>query len=272
MTQGKQVARWKQLRSYLAPAIPVLDRWVCKGADMKADQLVRLGVHAVRSSDQLQRCSFESIYMSLVVAARLGLEPWGPQAEAHIVAYGQTATLLPGYKGLIKLAMESGHVIGARSHVVYDADTFEMDLGDKDRGIRHVVATRDRGAPIGVYAIFNLRDDLPTEYEWMPWSEVEKIRQASRAKNGPWVQWPTEMARKAVLKRGLKQFPLGYRFAQAMDIDHAASDGDAAEVQSIIEIGEDGEVLNIEAPPSGEGKPKSRTETLKDRIKKDQPA
>lgn len=267
MSDDKQLTPWAAFGNYVMGSKASLQRWIEPSAGFDAEMLIRLGCHAVRVSKELRECSFESIYMALIVSARLGLEPWGPLGEAHLVAFRSQATLLPGYKGLIKLAMESGAITSARSQVVFAGDTFELDLGDRERGLVHKVGVGDRGEPIGAYAIFQV-DGAPNEYEWMPWSDVTQIQNASRARNGPWSVWPNEMARKAVLKRGLKQFPLGFRYSQAAMIDHAASDGDVDGVREIISVDENGTVLDIEMPKSqDQNAHPSRTSRLKDRIR-----
>lgn len=69
------------------------------------------------------------------------------------------AVYQPMVQGLMKLARNSGKIASLTAQVVYEADHFMYVLGDDER-IEHAPAAfgKDRGKPIGVYAIAKLTD------------------------------------------------------------------------------------------------------------------
>jgi recombination protein RecT len=76
----------------------------------------------------LARCTPESFLGALLTASQLGLEA-GPTGEAYFVPYGQVCTFIPGYRGLIKLARQSGQVSDIYAEIVYENDEFDVTLG-----------------------------------------------------------------------------------------------------------------------------------------------
>jgi len=176
------------------------------------NKLVKAAMIAVNNPElRLDKCTPESILLSVMKAAELGLDPSGSLGSGYLIAYGDKCTFSPGYRGLIDLATrgEDSRVKAIWSYVVYENDKFSYRLGDSPR-IEHEPAmlTKDRGAPIGVYMVASLKAGDNT-IEVMTWSEVLEIRNMSKAKNGPaWTKFMGQMARKAVIRRGMNYLPL----------------------------------------------------------------
>src|SRR3546814_9276399 len=65
--------------------------------------------------------------------------------------------------------------------------------------------------------------------ELMRKSDIEKVRAVSRAKrNGPWVQWWSEMARKTVMRRLSKRLPMSTDLGAAFERDETLAHNGAA--------------------------------------------
>jgi recombinational DNA repair protein RecT len=77
----------------------------------------------------------------------------------------------------------------------------------------------DRGKVVGVYCIAKTPDgEILTDV--MGIDDINKIRAAAK-QDGVWAKWFEEMAKKAIIKRSSKQWPLGQgadRFHKAADI------------------------------------------------------
>lgn len=169
-----------------------------------------------------------SLYNAVIRCAQDGLYPDG--REAAFVVFrtrdGERVQYMPMVSGLRKVA--ALHGITLTAYVVHEADDFDYQLGD-DPHIHHKPPRldKDRGAPIGAYAVATIQETGEKYVEVMSRDQIEEVRDVSRAKNnGPWVQWWGEMARKTVARRLFKQLPLG-------DLDErstrilAAADADA---------------------------------------------
>jgi len=192
------------------------------------DKLVKAAMVAVNNPElRIQNCTPESILLSVLKAAELGLDPSGSLGSGYLIAYGNTCTFSPGYRGLIDLATrgEDSRVKDIWAYVVYENDEFDYGLGDEPY-VTHkpAILTDDRGKPIGVYMITKLKDDSK-KIEIMSWSEVLEIKNMSKAKNGPaWTKFIGQMARKAVIRRGMNYLPLSPEIMSKLNL--AFSDED----------------------------------------------
>jgi phage RecT family recombinase len=142
----------QQMRPEIARALP---------AQMNADRMARIATTVLRQTPALARTTPESFLGALLTASQLGLEP-GPTGEAYLVPYGNVCTFIPGYRGLIKLARNSGQLRDIWAEVVYSNDTFRYSLG-LHRDLVHEPASGPRGEPIYVYAAAELVEKATTD-------------------------------------------------------------------------------------------------------------
>lgn len=185
---------------------------------MSPDRMARIATTVLRQNPKLAGCSPESFLGSLMTASQLGLEP-GPLGEAWLVPYGRECTFIPGYRGLVKLAYQSGSVSVVKAAVVYEADDFDYQDGT-DSYLRHKAAlTSDRGKPIAVFCTVKLKDG-GTTFDVMSVSDIEAVRKRSKSgQNGPWVSDWAEMAKKTVFRRLSKWLPMSAEFQLAVAHD-----------------------------------------------------
>lgn len=207
---------------------------------VKPETLVKLACFEMTrpESDWITKASFESIYASLIVAAQLGLEP-GIRQEAFLVPFKGKCTLMPGYRGLIKLAVRSGMVKSVRARIVYEGDDYVVKLGT-EQSIHHEprlnrqVAEGEAPQIISAYAIAEMVDGSQ-EFDAMDGWELDKHRAAGN--NGPaWKTWPEEMYRKAPVRRLSKYLPLGEDYAKALRIDELHASGQADKIGEVIDL------------------------------------
>jgi recombination protein RecT len=198
----------EQMKPEIARALP---------RHMNPDRMARIATTVLRQNPALNRCTPESFLGALMTASQLGLEP-GPLGEAYLVPYGNIATFIPGYRGLIKLALQSPNVSKARARVVYEHDHFDYAFGIEER-LEHTPTKGDRGKVTHVYAFVKYTDG-GSDFDVMSVDDVEKLRSRSKAgKSGPWVTDWEAMALKTVFKRLSKWMPLSSEFATAAALD-----------------------------------------------------
>lgn len=189
---------------------------------MNPDRMARIATTVIRQTPILARCTPESFLGALLTASQLGLEP-GPIGEAYLVPFRDKngdyqCQFIPGYRGLIRLARNSGQLRDIWAEVVFANDTFRYSLG-LHRDLVHEPAQGDRGKPVAVYAAAQLVDG-GTPFVVMTVDEVEAIRARSKAsKNGPWVTDWAAMAKKTVVKQLMKWLPLSAEVAAAASLD-----------------------------------------------------
>lgn len=191
---------------------------------LSADRMLRVALTAVNQTPKLLGCKRETLIQSILQASALGLEP-GMLGHCYLIPYGDAVTLQVGYKGFIDLARRSGQVLDLWSSVVFEGETFAIDLG-LNRNLTHVPKPpSERGKKmIGVYAVAKLKDGS-VHFEFLWAEEVERIRKASRnSDRGPWVDWTEEMWKKTAIKRLVKYLPI------SIEIQRAAATDDASEM------------------------------------------
>src|SRR5688572_3665138 len=120
---------------------------------IKPETLIRLAIFEFSQNEYLRRCTPESIYGSLILSAQLGLEPSGIRGEAYLVPFKGKCTLIPGWRGLVKLALRSKAVKSLYSHIVYEADEFRVWLGSEPRVEHRPSFDGQRGNVIAAYAV-----------------------------------------------------------------------------------------------------------------------
>ncbi|NKW39045.1 recombination protein RecT [Rhodococcus hoagii] len=217
-TRGRQVARRDEkpsLATLINQMKPELQRALPKHMD--PDRMARIALTVLRQTPKLNECKPESFLGALMTAAQVGLEP-GPLGEAYLVPYGREVTFVPGYRGLVKLAWQSGQLESIAAHVVYAGDEFDYSYGLAPTLV-HKPALQDRGDVIAAYAVATFKHG-GNAFEIMSREDIEAIRKRSKASgSGPWVTDWNEMARKTVMKRLSKWLPLSPEFANAVQRD-----------------------------------------------------
>jgi len=172
------------------------------------DRMLRIAMTSVQKVPKLLECSPQSLLAAVIQCAQLGLEPDGVLGEAYLIPYGKICTLIPGYRGLLKLARQSGEVLMIEARVVHAHDVFTYEYG-LDLECRHVPSLDDDpGLLTHVYAVARMKNGEAT-FEVMTKKQVDLVRQRSMASgSGPWVTDYEEMAKKTVLRRLCKMLPL----------------------------------------------------------------
>ncbi len=174
-----------------------------------------------------------SVKMAMINVASTGLTLNPANGYAYLVPRDNAIHLDISYKGLIKIATDTGAVRWARAELVYESDTFVYHgpaLSPEHRS----EPFKERGEAVGAYCIAKTSDgDILTEI--MPRDEIEKIRSKSTAftrgkegSKGPWEEWFDQMAKKAVIKRASKTWPYTERsdvLSHAIEIANASEGG-----------------------------------------------
>ena len=150
-----------------------------------------------------------------VAAIGISLNP--ALAHAYLVprspAKGQAAQVCLdiSYRGLVKLATDSGAINWAKPELVYDDEDCEW-VNMVTLPIHKIKLSGGKRAAgkvdglIGGYCIAQLKDGSYL-VDFMPLADIEQVRATSKAANGPWKDWPLEMIKKTLVKRASKSWP-----------------------------------------------------------------
>lgn len=177
-----------------------------------AEMLYRKGGKGVDYSN----VSLTSFYNAMVECATIGLEP--VLGRVYFIPYGKDLQLIIGYQGLLELARRGG--VEAKANAVFEGDVFEWESGFEENLIHKpkLDAERDEKTLTFVYCVWKLNGEKHVEV--MSRAEVEKIRNKSKASTyGPWGTHFVEMAKKTVVRRAAKYWPLTFEAASIVAKD-----------------------------------------------------
>lgn len=150
----------------------------------------------------------QSLQAAILNVAAIGISLNPASQHAYLVPRDKAICLDISYRGMVKLATDSGAIKWAKVELVHKNDTFKW-RGPAEAPLHEADPFGERGEIIGGYCIAKLPDgEILTET--MPVEEINKIRDTSKAfqkGGGPWKQWYDEMAKKTILKRAYKSWP-----------------------------------------------------------------
>src|SRR3954469_20730827 len=173
------------MKPQLAAALP---------AHLDADRLLRVVITVLQSTPALLDCDRSSLYRAVMTCAQLGLEPDGVLGQAWLVPSRGKVQLVPGYRGFIALARNSGLIVLINAQAVHRNDHFEYAYGLNER-LEHVPAAGPRGEITHFYAYVKFQDG-GHHFDVLSRDEVDAIRdrsegyqayRAGKAEDSAWV-------------------------------------------------------------------------------------
>ncbi|SRR5258706_3243311 len=203
---------------------------------LDADRMSRIAMTSIQRAPALLDCTPSSLIGAIIQASQLGLECDGVLGHAYLIPYRDQCQLIVGYKGLLKLARNSGDIKTISARVVYAEDEFNYSYGLNER-CEHVPSQKeDRGSVAFVYAVAKLKDG-GEQFEVLSIRDVERVRQRSRAgSSGPWVTDFEEMAKKTVLRRLCKMLPSSADLVRAVALDERVDAGISQDFEDVVEL------------------------------------
>jgi len=208
----------------------------------------------INKNPQLKKATAQSNIQAVLNIAQTGLTLNPVMKMAYLVPRfmnGQVETHLePSYIGLCKLVTDTGSAKRIYSHVVHEGDTFEVSLRLRQDLIHkpNLDDKRENKAITHVYSVAVLADGEPM-IEVMTVEQINDIRErseaykafkAGRMKSCVWESDYSEMARKTVIRRAIKQIPkteMWDRVGQAValdETDYSATEGQRQYIETLL--------------------------------------
>lgn len=269
--QDKQKALEAVVKKHTSVFIQALPKHVT------GDRFLRIIISAITKGKQSQieklaNCTQMSFLKAVMQACQLGLEVNSPMAHATIIPYGNVATFMPMYGGLIELMTRSKDVNYVEARVVYENDKITVRYGlapDIDH-VPNIIG--DRGKLIGSYAVVWMSNGSKM-FEYMTAADIDIVKAKSASAKYPDSPWDTneaEMWRKSPVKRISKYMPKSAdedlrRFAEAVSIDNCIDRGEQIEISSEI-IGNF--VVDDDSDKQDIGGGTSKSKKITDKLKK----
>ncbi len=195
-------------------------------------RMQRVFLTALQRTPKLFGATKYSIVGCFIEAAQLGLEPDGILGHAALIPFNNKKTgklecqFIPMYKGLSRLATNSGQVLHIEPRAVFEGDTFRWHYGLHPL-LEHVPCGESNPAKLThVYAIARKRDGTDP-FVVLTRETIETSHRArSRAKNdGPWVTDYVPMCLKSGIKVLIKYLTLDPNVDRAVTLDDRAEAG-----------------------------------------------
>ncbi len=175
---------------------------------IKPDLVQRVVMTEVSKNPKILDCNKESILRAVTEACQMGLVPNSVQGLAYLIPYGKQCQLIPGFRGLIKLCLQSGLVRSIKGAEIRENDDFSVEQGSNWRLVHKIDITKDRGKVIGYYASAELPGGA-SDFEVMSESDVtEFLEKIGKKTSEVWKNHRAEMAKKTCIRKLVKRLPM----------------------------------------------------------------
>lgn len=233
----RKPTRLEQFMGDVLPADQRDDFYAVLPRHISPDRFERALANVLMNNPEMMAADPRLIFREISKVVGLGLMLDPQLGEAYLIMgwNGKTRQKEPqvriGYKGLIKLAKQSGEILNIYAREVHEKDEIECVQGDENRLIHKPKLFTDRGPVVGYYAAVRFRNG-EFDFEPMDIPQVHAIRDRSdgwkafsegKIKSTPWSTDEGEMAKKTVLRR------LSKRVSQSPELNAAISIEDKAE-------------------------------------------
>jgi recombination protein RecT len=200
---------------------------------LDADRLLHVVITVLQGTPALLDCDRASLYGAVMTCAQLGLEPDGVLGQAWLVPSRGKVQLVPGFRGFIALARNSGQVTSINAQAVHRNDHFDYAYGLNER-LEHVPAGGDRGEITHFYAYAKFKDG-GHHFDVMSRGEVDAAYRAGKSEDSAWVTGYAEMGKTAVIRRIAEYLPLAVQKAAALaDLHEAGKNAALDELGEIV--------------------------------------
>ncbi len=167
-----------------------------------------------------------SLWNACMTSAVLGLEPDPAMGQGYIIPFKGKCVFIPGYKGLITLAFNSGFVVDGR--IVRQKDEkFEYGYGLQPFLHHKPGRSHERGKDNPIVAAYAVARHSKVEPAFIVMEMPDIIRVMERSSgyqyakknnmDNPWISDFEAMARKSPIRRLADSLPLNVQKAAALD-------------------------------------------------------
>jgi len=190
----------------------------------------RCAASCIERDPKLLKCTPESMLLAIVTGCELGVPADG--RLAYIVPYGQTATYMLDYKGLVQIAYRHERVKDIDAEVVYSNEHCVYDKTAERPIIHKPLPPSKRGDPIAAYMLVYYGDHPRPHHHWMWLEELLAVRdkysksyanaEKNKKNDSMWHTDEEAAYKKTVLRQGFKLVPMGNTMARAIADEHVA--------------------------------------------------
>lgn len=275
-TQTKELTPFQRsyttIRSYIRKDINNIQGLIPKESNLTAEQLIVAFLNSMRKNTKLAACLPETIAAALKHCAVFAQMPDTALQHCHIIPYGETATFVAGYRGIIDMLIRSGVCRGVSCGVAWKdeiesggfrfIESSESKIGldfHHDLMRARLIERTDPNSFDFVYCVLWPKDPNGVPgYVLLNRAEIDRIRATSKAyqtavrynkADSVWHLWYDRQAIKTAIKQASKVMRVTSDLARLLEVDEK---GEMGESQALSEEMVDAE-FTVETTPAEEG-------------------
>ena len=215
---------------------------------------------AILANPDIMNCDARTVARAIRRCCRDGIVPDGDMGA--IVSFGGQAVAMHMVQGLKRMA-HTYLEAEIRSGVVYEGDEVRVVQGVGIPPVVEVTAKdsewfkkKDQGKVVGAYCLITLPFEDTPRLTIFREHDIERCKDTSRAKSGPWKTWPDRMAEKSCVKRAIMELRYMKNAKGAQDLFRAVmSDNEEEYGPQVI----DGQATDLDPSPGIEAPPENET-------------
>lgn len=238
---SKQIATIDQV---IFQAMPQFQRIAEKRQLVRWEEESQYALQACKGNPRLLECNVSTIQDAIINVASVGLSLNPAAGYAYLVpeyskpAGGTACQLRISFKGLIKLATDTGAMSWVKAEVVKADDFFEY-RGPCEIPIHTTTGSPfdHRGDTVGAYCMAKMKETGDVLVDIISSAELEKIKSCAKTPK-VWDMWPDEMAKKAIIKRAAKQWPRNKETERLNEAIQVINDAEGSDFDGIAKLDE----------------------------------
>ena len=228
---SQQSSPQKKMSQTLEKMLPEIKKAV--GKTMTPERFSRIALSLFNGNPVFWEADTTTFLSALMQSAQCGLEPNTVLGEAYVIPYRNNkqgiveVNFQVGYKGILKMAFNTGEYEAIYAHEVREGDEFSYEYG-LHKNLIHKPADVPAENITHYYAVYKLKNG---GFDFVVWSKA-RVEQHARefSKNymykgqvnqsSVWAKNFDSMAKKTVLIDVLKFAPKSVEMAKALDMDY----------------------------------------------------
>ena len=183
-----------------------------------------------KNGEKLRACEPHSIAAAIKYCCQLGLEPGygNGTPDVYLIPYNKDLQTQLSYRGELNLAMRDGKFKQLYSDVVYASDTFKAWNNKDGQHFDHEMGELGGRTDDNIVAVYAsaITSDGSSYFEIMTKDEIDALEAKTRkgsTQTPAWKNWWTQMARKTLVRRVVKNLPQSSAQALAESLDNQAN-------------------------------------------------
>lgn len=201
---------WTQ---YVDKVAPKFNEIAANGKHVTWAEESNFAIQALQKNPKLAGCIPTTVQNAIINVAAVGLTLNSALGYAYLVpeavkqldgVWRDECMLRVSFKGLLKIATDSGSIMLCKAEIVKEKDEF-VYTGAFSLPEHRMNPFADRGKTVGVYCAAKTHQG-----DWiidvMGMEDINKIKDKAKTKT-VWGEWEDEMIKKAAIKRASKQWP-----------------------------------------------------------------